>query len=707
MQLPQNEIRDITQLLEKGKLLPEKYRFSLFGDQRQVELVWDGKTNEVCNVVLPFQTIEHIDEPRSERVMSIQPELFDLSTGRQQRGWTNKLIWGDNKFILSSLKSGPLREEIEENGGIKLIYIDPPFDVGADFTMDIQIGDETLVKKPNVLEEIAYRDTWGRGQDSFLSMIYERLSLMKDLLSSDGSIYVHCDWRLNSSLRLIMDEIFGTEFFQREIIWSIQTSSGFKSTVDNWVRGHDTIFYFSKTNTQIFNKQFLPLDQKTINRYDKTDEEGKKYKLYKNDDGSERRVYLETSKGRPITDTWDDIIGFQTINNTGEFIGYPTQKPEKLIDRIISASSEPNDIICDFFVGSGTTSSVAEKLNRKWIVSDLGKFSIHTTRKRMIEVQRDLKDQGKDWRAFELLNLGKYERAYYVGFSHGLSESEQNLQMKAKEDQFSRLILQSYHGESVNGFKTFRGKKNNRLVSIGPVDLPVTRLFIEEIISECREKGITKVDVLGFEFEMGLFPNIQMEAREYGIDLDLKYIPGEVFDKRAVEKGHVKFHDVAYIEVRPIFNEKSISIELTEYSVAYSQDSVGSAERELKNKQSKVVVESGEIYKVSKDKDGIISKEKLTSSWKDWVDYWSVDFDFESKREIVKVKNDETGEFSEKWTGDYVFENQWQTFRSKQNRELELKSSFYEYSRSGKRKVAVKVVDIFGNDTMKVIEVSV
>ena len=116
-------------------------------------------------------------------------------------------------------------------------------------------------------------------------------------------------------------------------------------------------------------------------------------------------MYLETSKGRPITDTWDDIIGFQTINNTGEFIGYPTQKPEKLIDRIISASSEPNDIICDFFVGSGTTSSVAEKLNRKWIVSDLGKFSIHTTRKRMIEVQRDLKDQGKDWRAFELLNL--------------------------------------------------------------------------------------------------------------------------------------------------------------------------------------------------------------------------------------------------------------------------------------------------------------
>ncbi len=193
MKLTDNEIRDINRHLEAGKQLPDKYRFLLFEDKKEVELVWNGKTGEVCNVVLPFQVIEQVDEPRAEENRSMQMDLFDRQTGRQITGWNNKLIWGDNKLILSSLKNGPLREEIEAQGGIKLIYIDPPFDVGADFSMDIEIGGETLTKKPNVLEEIAYRDTWGKGADSFISMIYERLVLMRDLLAEDGSIYVHCD----------------------------------------------------------------------------------------------------------------------------------------------------------------------------------------------------------------------------------------------------------------------------------------------------------------------------------------------------------------------------------------------------------------------------------------------------------------------------------------------------------------------------------
>lgn len=198
MRLTDNEIRDITKHLEAGKPLPEKYRFLLFDEKREVELVWNGKTNEVCNVVLPFQVIEQVDEPRSEKELKMQLDIFDMDTGRQVKGWNNKLIWGDNKLVLSSLKNGPLREAIEAQGGIKLIYIDPPFDVGADFSMDIEIGSETLTKKPNVLEEMAYRDTWGKGADSFIAMIFERLVLMRDFLANDGSIYVHCDWRVNS-----------------------------------------------------------------------------------------------------------------------------------------------------------------------------------------------------------------------------------------------------------------------------------------------------------------------------------------------------------------------------------------------------------------------------------------------------------------------------------------------------------------------------
>src|SRR3989339_219342 len=217
--LTEQEQQEIIRFIEADRALPEKYRFLLFEDKREVELVWNGKTSEVCNIVLPFQVIEQVDEPRAEKDTRLQMDLFSLDArGRQLKGWTNKLIWGDNKLILSSLKNGPLREEIEKQGGIKLFSIDPPFDVGADFSMDIEIGGDTFTKKPNILEEIAYRDTWGKGADSFIAMIYERLVLMRDLLAEDGSIYVHCDPRVNSFVRLVMNEIFGTSRFNNEIV---------------------------------------------------------------------------------------------------------------------------------------------------------------------------------------------------------------------------------------------------------------------------------------------------------------------------------------------------------------------------------------------------------------------------------------------------------------------------------------------------------
>ena len=219
-ELSDAERRDLIGLIQQGKPLPEKYRFILFEDKREVELVWNGKTRDVCTTVLPFQSLEHIDEPRAET--KLQPDLFD-GRGRQMRGWTNKLIWGDNKLILSSLKSGPLREQIEEAGGLKLIYIDPPFDVGADFSMDVEIGGETFHKEANLLEQIAYRDTWGRGADSFVAMIYERLILMRDLQAKEASIFVHSDWRVNSMMRGILDEIFGSSNFINEIIWKRRT----------------------------------------------------------------------------------------------------------------------------------------------------------------------------------------------------------------------------------------------------------------------------------------------------------------------------------------------------------------------------------------------------------------------------------------------------------------------------------------------------
>ncbi|HCN36654.1 MAG TPA: site-specific DNA-methyltransferase [Bacteroidetes bacterium] len=720
MKLLDSEIRDIISLLESGKPLPDKYRFLLFDDKREVELVWNGKTNEVSQIVLPFQIVEQIDEPRLEKDEALPVwSLFETdSRGRQIAGWTNKLIWGDNKLILSSLKNGPMRDEIEKNGGIKLIYIDPPFDVGADFSMNIDIGSDSFTKEPNILEEIAYRDTWGKGSDSFISMIYERLILMRDLLADDGSIYVHCDWRLNSYIRLVLDEIFGKNNFRREITWARSGVAGYKSLVNNFVRGKENILYYSKTSNVYFNKIYLNYSEKQLARFSSKDENGRKYKPIT----KTRRLYLDEAKGVPISDVWNDIANFQTIVNAKDDLGYPTQKPETLIERIVKSSSNENDIVCDFFAGSGTTLAVAEKLNRKWIGSDLGKFSIHTIRKRMIGVQRELKNSGKNYRAFEILNLGKYERQHFIGVNTNLREEEKINQIKEKEKNFTALILKAYKAQPVEGFKTFLGKKSSRLVSIGPVNLPVTRLFVEEVLNECRQKYITKADILAFEFEMGLVPNIIDEAKQKGIDLSLKYIPREVFDKRAVEKNQVVFYDVAYIEVKPLIKKREVVIELTDFKVFYNQDDVATVESNLKNGGSKIVIESGKIIKISKSKTGIIKQEILTKHWSDWIDYWSVDYNYESKKEIIRIydesaqmKIDGTVEpeqiiipdVKEVWTGDYIFENEWQTFKTKKNKELELKTTPKTYDTKGTKKIAIKVVDIFGNDTMKVININI
>lgn len=699
MYLTDNEKRDIVKYIEAGKPLPDKYRFLLFGEKQEVELVWNGKTDEITNTVLPFQTIEQVDEPRSEAIAKLQGSLFGTG-GRQISGWTNKLIWGDNKLILSSLKNGALREEIEAQGGIKLIYIDPPFDVGADFSMNIEIGDEELTKRPNVLEELAYRDTWGKGADSFIAMIYERISLMKDLLAEDGSIYVHCDWRVNSYIRLALDEIFGKKNLRNEIIWYYSTLG---RPADRFAQKHDTILCYGATENTFFNEKEakIPYSEEYIkSHFRDKDEHGKICR--KRFDAGKWRIYYP-DEGMIPNDVWE--IPYEN-SMSKERLDYPTQKPTALLERIIKSSSKEGDIIADFFVGSGTTLAVAERLGRKWIGADLGKFSIHTTRKRMISIQRELKKGSQDYRAFEILNLGKYERQYYVGINPNLREEEKQKQIAQKEKDFVSLILSAYKAEAVEGFKTFFGKKNSRLVSIGPINLPVSRLFVEEVITECIEKKITKVDLLAFEFEMGLFPHIQEEAKDKGVDLALKYIPREVFDKRAIEKNQVVFHDVSYIEVKPIIKKNEIAIELTDFSVFYNQDSVKEVEENLKNGGKKLVVENGQIIKIAKDKEGITTREVLTKKWTDWIDYWAVDFNFESKKEVIRVKNEDTGEFEDRWTGDYIFENEWQDFRTKKKRDLLLTTPPLEVS-PGKRKVAVKVVDIFGNDTMKVVEIKI
>jgi DNA modification methylase len=706
-ELSDAEKRDLIKLINDGKPLPERYRFILFEDKREIELVWSGKTREVCNSILPFQTIEHIDEPRKEKK---EDEQLDLDArGRQLKGWTNKLIWGDNKLILSSLKSGALRRQIEDAGGLKLIYIDPPFDIGADFSMNIEIGGETFHKEPTLLEQIAYRDTWGRRADSFIAMMYERFILMRDLMHKEGTIYVHCDWRTSGLIRLALDEVFGPKQHRNEIIWCYKSGG---AGGEDFAQKHHTIFRYSRSDSPIFNQTtqksyVLPSGNKNVTYY--KDEQGT-YTLVK------------------VKDWWDDIGMISTAPGAGR-LGYPTEKPPGLAKRIIEASSNKDDLVADFFGGSGTTAAVAEELGRKWIAAELGKFGVHITRKRLIQVQRELKAAGEPFRAFEVLNLGRYERQAYLNVGGNLSAKKKEQALARKEQEFRDLILKAYRAEPLPETGFFHGKNSGRLVVVGPINQPVGRLFIEEVVTESRKRGATRVDVLAFEFEMGLFPASLEEAKRKGIDLAPKMIPPEVFDRRAVEKGQVRFHDVAYIEVTPRFDNKDklkLAVELTDFSVFYTQGLLDSVAAELKEGKSEIVCDlrgdRGQLIKVTKDKNGVVQTDVITKHWTDWVDYWAVDFDYESRKEIIKVAKtmgvegalpgvvtagEEFLEFEERWTGSYIFENEWQTFRTRQNRKLDLTSAQHTYGKLGRYVVAVKVIDIFGNDTMTLVPVNV
>jgi site-specific DNA-methyltransferase (adenine-specific)/adenine-specific DNA-methyltransferase len=593
-------------------------------------------------------------------------------------------------------------------------------------------------------------------------------------------MYVHCDPRVNAFIRLAMNEVFGADRFRNEIVWQRTTS---RKGINQLGRVHDLIYFYSRQESLIWNPPTSPQTEESARGHDLLIEpDGTVYRLsdlsgagpgparsfngemiaptpgrhwgYDQagiDDLMARGRIAFSKNGKPrlktplnelegvaLHDVWTDMTALNSAAE--ERVDYPTQKPEALLERIIKASSNEGDLVADFFCGSGTTAAVAEKLGRKWIATDLGKFGIHTTRKRLIGVQRAKKAAEQDFRAFEVLNLGRYERQAYLNVGGRLTGAQKEQALARKESEFRELILRAYKasglggnegGESANAAQDgfFHGVRNGRLVVIGPVNLPVGRLFVEEVITECRKRGASRVDVLAFEFEMGLFPAVLEEARGKGIDLAPKYIPAEVFDKRAVDKGQVVFHDISFVEATPRYDKKNkfaVTIELTDFSVYYTQGAAEAAIAAMKEGKSEVMCEQGQLYKVSKNKDGIVNKERLTRHWTDWVDYWAVDFDYMSRREIIKVPVG-TGlsgvaslpgieplqgelampEFEERWTGGYIFENEWQSFRTRQNRDLELATALHTYDRPGRYTVAVKVIDIFGNDTMTLVPVNV
>ena len=609
----------------------------------KTELVWPGKYDADGNLVqpprvsLPFQVIERVNETRATREAKKAEglTLFDVWDGANEGatfedGWRNKLIWGDNALAMSSLLTNYV-------GKVDLIYIDPPFDVGADFSVTVEIGDEEVVKHPSTLEEVAYRDTWGRGTESYLGMMMSRLRLMSELLTPTGSLYVHCDWRMSSRIRLLLDEVFGAERFVNEIAWCYSNSGRSQSF---FPRKHDTIFIYAKTDQFKFNPVKIPVQEHIKDQFPLFDDEvGKYYRLASRGDAGVYKEYAE----KMVEDWWIDINGIGGRNQT-ERLGYPTQKPEALLERTILASTDPGDLVADFFCGSGTTLAAAEKLGRRWIGADLGRFSIHTTRKRLLEIEK--------CKPFEVLNLGSYERQFWSTANFG-KDLDGDGQINLLE--YIAFILRLYGAEPLTGSSHLHGRKGDAYIYVGAVSNPVTIAEIEQAVNECKSMKGSTVHVLGWEWEMGLHDPIVGEAKRLGVKLVLRQIPREVMEAEAVRKGQIKFFELAYLDV------------------------------ELQQKPNgEVVCTLNDFSTPNTDFVPEEVREKI-KKWSDYVDYWAVDWDFQ---------ND-------------TFNHGFVTYRTRQERTLQLKSDPHKYSKAGTYKVMIKAIDIFGNDTSKLVEFKV
>jgi len=895
--------------------------------QMKTELVWEGKYDEYGNrrpvklptTPLPLQRIETIDVHRDVRKAKANQQglpfkEIEFCQQHHRDDFRNRLIWGDNKLVMASLLQ-------EFRGKIDLIYIDPPFDVGADFTMKLQIGDDSdeVQKEQSILEAVAYRDTWGKGVDSYLHMMYERLTLMRELLSERGSIYVHCDWHVGHYIKLLMDEIFGTENFRNEIAWCY-TGPG-RQTRD-FPDKHDLILRYSKTDDYLFNADSVRVP------YVKLDT-GKTQGIFK-----QRAILNE--KGKIPEDWWADITPVARLHAT-ELLGYETQKPEKLLERIVKASSNEGDLVADFFCvrkgtrvwkvaalpvvpswaseqvdplsahgegwgsgsltsierlrpgdwvlahdgrphqvlrtfrrlyrgmmigiqhakspvilwltadhrvlaklrprslggcadwsavplshrewrkqlrremtpherkiwkvlrneqlgakfrpqhsivpyvadfysreaqlvvevdgvaahsgeeafkydrardtyteslglrvmripasevehnlegvrdaikqacevqygidcaqwvraselrvgdivfvgpervgvrieriqtvfseeevydlevegahsyltevcvvhncGSGTTLAVAEKLGRRWIGVDLGRYAIHVSRKRLIQVQRELYEQGKPYRSFDVYNLGRYERQWW--------EQER---LSGADSEHQRIVLQFYKATPLENPSNslLHGKKGCAYVHVAQVDSIFTSEDLNKVAKAAFSAGAKELHCLAWEFEMGLAAKKQDIEKTTGLYIKLKYIPREIMEANRTE---VQFFEAGYLEAKPIVNNGAVDVELVRFIPALAEV----PEKELQ-----------------------ALRERAVKSPFDFIDFWAVDFE---------------------WHEGKPFEHHWQDFRTRRDRSLKTRTDIgWRYAKSGRYRMCVKVIDVFGVDTTTLIRIKI
>lgn len=617
------------------------------------ELIWEGKYKDgkkvtPVRIALPFQTIETINESNDEREKQIG---FSFDAARDVE-WRNRLIWGDKKYVLPSLLP-------EFAGKVDLIYIDPPFNVGSDFSFTATIGEDpdssdddtaTFLKEPSIIEQKAYRDTWGVSTlekadgktqlDKYLQWFYETVLVLRDLLSEEGSMYVHLDWHVGHYAKLILDEVFGYDNFRNEIQWYYYNKMP-DTRKGVFPRSTDSIFWYVKNRNADY--CFNPLTEardKSVKQLVRKKVDGKAINA-RDEDGN---VMYQMRHDRVVDNVWR-LSMLQPADKT-ENLGYKTQKPEALLRRILEASTKDGDLVLDCFSGSGTTASVAEKLGRRWVTCDLGRFAIHTTRKRLIGIE--------NVKPFVVQNLGKYERQQWMK-----AEFENPADRFEQEKTYKHFILDLFHAKPLDGYTWLHGAKAGRMVHVGSVDAPITVEDIKATIKEfwkmigkedaARSNGI---DFLGWDFAFDVNETAAHFAAANKVNASFKKIPREVLEKKAVEQGDIKFYELASLEVETKTGKSEISVTLKNFIIPPDD--------------------------VPDDVQG-----KITH-WSQWIDYWAVDWNYR----------------------DDTFHNEWQSYRTKKEPKIDLVARNSDVKK-GKYTVLVKVIDILGNDTTKAVEIKI
>jgi len=654
--MPNSLIEELPKIVAQGK--------------KEAERILDGlsKSNRIT-----LQTNELVLPTKATGGYFGQPVKTDF-----KEEWFNRLIYGDNLHTMQALLAGNSKTP-SMRGKIDLIYIDPPFDSKADYRTQIKLPNTDIEQRPTVIEQFAYSDTWEHGTASYLRMMVPRLVLMRELLSEQGSIYVHLDWHVGHYVKIIMDEIFGKENFMCQIIW--KRSSIRKAASNKWLSVDDMLLVSAKTQKYTFNTIYLPYSEKYKKRFNQKDEHGYYYWI---DIGtyskerlekliSESRVrfpetpnahprikhYLHEGKGVQPDNVWTDII---PINSQAkEDTSFPTQKPEKLLERIIEASSNEGDLVADFFAGSGTTGAVAEKLGRKWIMCELGKPACMIMRKRLID---------QDAKPFLFQAIGDYQKEQF-----GTSKFR-------RIGDLAHVVINLY---GALPFPMQEGVPNN----LGYIKQSKTLVFVDSpskmtgynTLKKAQELragfmgGWNKIVVLGWNFvtDIGQIISSLNDPR-----LEVLVIPPDLLDKlktkasyeKLIKTGQIRFSSLQYLTVKPIqkrsYNneEDELVVELDNY-ILLSPDALPLDD---KNKEKL---------------DNVIAEDPLSL-----VEYWSIDPDYNGE----------------------VFRSKWQDYRENTFNDDDpfrviRNAKLIVPKKQGVRKVCVKAVDVFGFESVAVVEV--